>query len=161
MFKKVALIMLVSLVFLGFDAYALDYRMFDLRNKIFDESKDIKSLLAKSKDAVLLLNMFDSCIISVTQIDAYFSMLGVMDTIKKEDLTAAAIDLISNWLNQIKKTNESNIRNLDSVRQQIEPATKDLLDKLKDYFNELNKKADVELNKLSLLKRSLQIKSVR
>jgi hypothetical protein len=156
MIKKILLIALISLSFLRAETYAVDTGMVDLRNKIFAEARQIKASLARSKDAALLINMFDSCILSITQIDGYHSMLGVMETIKNQDLTQAAVDFVYNWLSEIKRTNELNIRNIESVTQQIESDTRVFLGRTKGYFSELNRRIDKELNRLALVKMSLK-----
>ena len=156
--KKTLFFSLILSVFLNFNAYALDFRIFDMRNKIFAESKEIKSLLANSRDVVILTNMFDSCILAMTQIDAYYSMLGIFNQIKREHLTDATLDSLVNWLNETKRTNEVNIRLLSAATQTNESYTPAHIERLKAYFGQLNNYINVELGKFSLLKRSLKIK---
>ena len=156
--KKLIFIVLALFIFSSFSAYCFDTRLLDLRNKFFEESQQIKSILPASKDAVLLTSMFDSCIIGMSQIDAYFAMLGILESIKKEILIDNPIDIIVDWLNGIKRTNDLNIKNLNTVTQNIEDNTKIHIEKLKVYFRELNNQLNVELDKLSTLKKSLIIK---
>jgi hypothetical protein len=156
MFRKLMLIFLILFFIMRAETFALDLGIVEIRNKLFEESSKIKSSLTASKDAVMMVNMFDSCILSVNQIDAYYSMLGVMETIKGENLTRQAVDLVVDWLNAMKKTNELNIKNLETVTQQIEPATRVFLGRIKGYFRELNKKLDRELSRLLVVKLSLQ-----
>jgi hypothetical protein len=125
---------------------------------MFDESQEIKALLSRSKDAVLLISMFDSCIMAVSQIDAYFYMLGIIEPIKKEDLSSASLDFIAKWLNGIKKTNELSIKSLNIVMQAIEPKTKAHIEKLKLYFGVLNNQINSELNKIYLLEKATKVK---
>lgn len=159
--KKIIYFTLLLLILFNFKAYAIDFRVFDLRNKIFEESKEIKSLLFKSKDAVFLTSMFDTCIIATAQLDAYFSMLGIFHSIKRQDLTNTPINFIVDWLNEIKRTNEMNLRILGPVSQPIDQITKAHIRKLQELFSELNNCIDAELNKFSLIMDSLQIKPRR
>jgi hypothetical protein len=129
-----------------------------MRNKISAESKQIKTLLLESKDMVLMNSMWDSCVITMTQLDAYFYMVGIFNTIKKEDLKGDTINYLTNWLNIIKDTNELNIKSLNTAIQILEPKTKVYKERLKSYFSELNKKIDSELVKISLLRKSLKIR---
>ena len=154
--KKIIFIILIFIIFLSFSVYALDTTLLDMRNKIFEESKVIKSLLVDSKDIILMNSMWDSCVMTMTQLDAYFSMIGIFNTIKKEDLKEDAINYLTSWLDGIKKTNELNIKSLDAVSVTLEPKTKAHILKLKDYFGKLNNQINAELDKISLLKKSLK-----
>lgn len=154
--KKIIFIILTFIIFLSFSLYALDTSLLDTRNKIFEESKELKSLLVSSKDVVLINSMWDSCIIAMSQLDAYFSMLGIFNTIKKEDLKEDVINYLTSWLDGIKKTNELNIKSLDAVTFTLEPKTKAYILKLKDYFAKLNNQINTELDKISVLKKSLK-----
>jgi hypothetical protein len=127
-----------------------------MRNKIFEESKDLKSLLANSKDIILINSMWDSCIIAMSQLDAYFTMLGIFNTIKEENLKEEVINYLTSWLEGIKKTNELNIKSLDAVSVTLESKTKAHILRLKDYFGKLNDQINAELDKISLLKKSLK-----
>ena len=145
--KKVAAAVLIS-VFFYLNAYASDPALLSLRGKLFSESQELKSALTSSQDPVLVSSMWDSCIISLTQIDAYFSMLGIFNTIKKEDSSRAAADYLSGWLNEIQRTNDLNIKSLESVSLITDQVTKDHMEKLKVYFSELNTQIGVELKKV-------------
>jgi len=123
-----------------------------MRNRIFVKSQEIKALLANSKDVVLLNSMWDSCIMTITQLDAYFYMIGIFNTIKKEDLTDASVNYLINWLNEIKKTNELNIKSLNLVTKTLEPRARVHKEKLTSYFSELNKQINNELSRIPALK---------
>ena len=153
--RKIIFIVL-TLSFFCFSAYALDTKIVGMRNKFFEESKAIKTLLADSKDMILLNSMWDSCIMTMTQLDAYFSMVGIFNTIKKETLTEEAINYITNWLEAIKKTNDLNIKSLNAITNPVEPKTKIHMEKLRGYFNDLNNQINTELNKISIIKKSLK-----
>jgi len=156
--KKIISFLFLLFILFNFKAYAIDFQVFDMRNKLFEESKEIKALLTRSKDAVFLTAMFDTCIIATSQLDAYFSMLGIFGSIKKRDLSEVPIDFITNWLNEIKNTNEMNIRILSSVTQQIDQITRVHIKKLETLFNELTGRINAELDKLSLIKQSLKVR---
>jgi hypothetical protein len=145
-------------VFLNVGAYAFDTTLLDLRGTLFSESQDLKTLLADSKDVLLVSSMWDSCIMTVTQIDAYFSMLGIFNTIKKENISEAAIDYLTGWLGEIKRTNDLNMRSLDSVPQVAQHTTKGHMEKLKAYFKDLDAQISVELKKIAPLNAALKIK---
>jgi hypothetical protein len=153
--KKIIFIILTLVILSSFKAYAFDNRFLQMRNKIFEESKEIKLLLVKSKDLILLNSMWDSSIMTLTQLDAYFSMVGIFNTVKKEKVNQAAIDYLSNWLNGIKKTNELNVKGLNALTQIFEAKTKVHVEKLKGYYGELNNQINTELEKISYLKKSL------
>jgi hypothetical protein len=156
--KKIIAFLFLLFTLFNFKAYAIDFQVFDMRNKLFEEAKEIRLLLPKSKDAVFLTAMFDSCIIATSQLDAYFSMLGIFESIKKRDLNDAPIDFIVNWLNEIKKTNEINIKMLTSVTQQIDSATRVHIKKLEAFFKELTGRINAELDKFSSIRASLKLK---
>lgn len=145
--KRVVVAALIS-VFLNLNAYASDSILLSLRGKLFSESQELKASLASTQDVVLVSSMWDSCIITLTQIDAYFSMLGIFNTIKKENASEAAADYLSGWLNEIKRTNDLNIKSLESVSLIADQSTKDHMEKLKSYFFELNTQIAVELKKV-------------
>lgn len=146
--KKIAVAAVLISTFLNLNAYASDPGLLTLRGKLFSESQELKVALASSQDAVLVSSMWDSCIISLTQIDAYFSMLGIFNTIKKENASEAAADYLSGWLNEIKRTNDLNIKSLESVSLITDQSTKDHMEKLKVYFSELNAQIAAELKKV-------------
>ena len=156
--KKNIFIILALLIFFNVNSYALETTLLDMRNKISAESRQIKALLLESKDIVLMSSMWDSCVLTMTQLDAYFFMVGIFNTIKKGDLKEDTVNYLTNWLNIIKNTNELNIKSLNTVTQILEPKTKVYKERLKNYFSELNKKIDSELGKISLLKKSLKIR---
>lgn len=156
--KKIVFIILTFVIFLSFNAYALNSTLINMRTKIFEESKDLKSVLTDSKDVVLVNSMWDSCIIAISQLDAYFNMLGIFNTIKKVNLKEDAINYLSGWLEGIKKTNKLNIKSLDAMTLSLQPKTKAHIVKLKDYFDKLNDQIDVELDKISILRKSLKRK---
>ncbi len=152
--KKKILILLILLLFFSVSSYALENGLFEMRNKISTESKQIKALLLKSKDMVLISSMWDSCIMTMTQLDAYFYMVGIFNTVKIEDSQEDVTNYLTNWLKIIKDTSQLNIKSLNAVTQTLEPKTKVYKERLKKVFTELDKVIDVELGRVSLLKRA-------
>jgi len=154
--KKLTGIILALLIATSLNSFASDIPLMDMRNKIFEESKVMKKKLANSKDIILLNSMWDSCVIAINQLDAYFSLVGIFNTIKKENLTEASVGYLISWLNQTKQTNELNIKSLNSLASTLEARTKLYKTKLTNIFTELNSHITKELERLSLLQRSLQ-----
>lgn len=149
--KKNILVILFLLVFSTISSYALDTGLFEMRNKIVVESKQLKSLLLESKDMVLMSSMWDSCVMTMTQLDAYFYMVGIFNSVKNP--SEQTINFLLNWLKIIKSTSELNIRSLDASTQVIEGRTKTHKEKLKKNFAELNKNIDAELERVTTLRK--------
>lgn len=152
--KKIIFIVLMLSVVLNCSVYAADNALFTMRGQIFEESKKIKAVLADSKDVILVSSMWDSCVILLTQLDAYFSMLGIFNAIKDKDLTADPINYIYSWLKGIKETNELNIKSLNEVTQVNDAKTKPQMEKLKVYFKGTNDNISAELKKFDALRQS-------
>jgi hypothetical protein len=119
-----------------------------MRNKIFDESKEIRSALISSKNSFLLVTMFDSCIQSTSQLDAYFYMLGLFNSIRRSDLNTGHTDFLISWLSQIKSTNELVLRSLTNLPQPIDSKALLHVKKMQKLFGELNALVDTELKKV-------------
>lgn len=154
--KKTIFISLVLVFILGLTAHAAENELFNIRNKIFEEIEIIKPLLTVSKDVILLNSLWDSCIITVTRLDAYFFMQGIFDTIKEEDINEVSIDYLLNWLNVMKKTNSSNIKNLALMSHLLEETTKTHMQRVRGNFDKLNGFIDKDIEKLSLLRKSIK-----
>lgn len=152
--KKVVFIFLIMSIVLNCSVYAADNALFTMRGEIFEESKKIKAVLADSKDVILVSSMWDSCVILLTQLDAYFSMLGIFNAIKDKDLTADPINYIYSWLKGIKETNELNIKSLNEVVQVNDAKTKPQMEILKVYFKDTNDNINAELKKFDALRKS-------
>ena len=155
--KRIATIILISSIFLCQHVYALDTALFDIRNEIFEESKQIKASLADSKDTVLLNSLWDSCIMSVNQLDAYIYMLRIFNTIREKDIKKEAIDSLSSWLTEIKNTNNLTVISLGNISKTVDARTAVYTEKIKSIIVKLNKQVDIELNKIAALKKSLGI----
>lgn len=155
--EKTMVMVLALVAGLSFNAHAQATGLMDIRNKILTESQELKTILVDTKDIVLVSSLWDSCVLTISQLDAYFSQLGIFNTIKKEDVTSTAIDFLERWLNGIKNTNDVNIKSLYAVTQDIEPRTKLHLERLSGYFFDLNTEIEQELAKLTALKMTLGI----
>ena len=154
--KRLISIILLLVFSLTASAYAIDSKIIELRNKILEQSNQIKPLMNTSNDVVLLVSMFDSCLLVISQIDAYTYMLEIFNTIKNTQVDEKVFSYLGEWLLFMKRTSDLNIKSLDSVREPIEPNTKIQIARLRDYFNNLNKQIDGELSRFvrirSLLK---------
>ena len=134
---------------------AVEFKVFDMRNRLFEESKEIKSLIAKSKDSVVLTGMFDSCMLSMAQLDAYFSMLGIFYSVKDKEGTLTALNFLLNWINEIIRTNDIIIGSFVSSQIAVEKKTQEHLAKLQNYYAQLNTLLNGELKKITAIKLSL------
>jgi len=155
--KKLVAVTVAVLVFLSAASagYALDTTLLTTRNKIFDESKLLRAQLATSQDVMLLSSLFDSCLLTTSQLDAYFTMLGIFNSIRREDISPVPLDHLTRWLVEIKTTNNLTIKNLESsLGATIEPANQTTLEKFRDYFVKLNNQIDVDLAKIALMKKA-------
>lgn len=155
--KRIVTIILIAGFLLCPQVYALDTTLFDIRNEIFEESKQIKSSLSDTRDTVLLNSLWDSCIMSVNQLDAYIYMLRIFNTIRDKDVKKEAIDSLSSWLTEIKNTNNLTVVGLGNISKTIDARTRIYVEKIKTIFVKLNKQVDIELNKIATLKKSLGI----
>jgi hypothetical protein len=154
--KKKIFIVLMLFIFSNLSAYAMDAKIIELRNKFFEESKQIKSLLGNSKDVVLLTGMVDACLLTVSQIDAYTYMMGIFNTIKDTGINEEAFKYLTEWLVLMRSTSSLNIKSFDAVVNPVEPSTKPHMAILRDYFANLNKKIDSELSRFVRIKSLLK-----
>jgi hypothetical protein len=156
--KRKIFIFLVFFALFAKNAYCLDTRLYDLRQKLFTQAAEIKKLLNRDNAGqylVLVSGMWDSCFVAITQLDAYFYLLGLFNSIKKEQVTGPTIDFLSRWLKQIQQTSELNIKGLDAIKLPIEPMIRINMEKLKRYFRELNSQINKELAEIGKLRKSL------
>jgi hypothetical protein len=155
--KRLAAIVIILALCLAFGSSAVAApTLLDMHNKILEESVAIKSLLSTSKDVYLINNMWDSCVLLISQLDAYFSMLGIFNTIKRENQSQTAVDYLIKWLEEIRRSNELNIKSLNTISDTIDPATKVHLENLKGYFADFNTNLNTELSKLTQLRKSIR-----
>ena len=116
-------------------------------------SKDLIEILPRSTDIIVVSSMFNSCMVTTSQLDAYFSMLGIFNSIKKEDLSETPFYFLINWLEYIKTSNSLNIKGLSTKLKELEPDTSAHIEKLKIYFVNLNHALDAELDRLNTLQK--------
>ena len=152
--RKLIFITLVILLFVQANVYGEVNPFLGIRNNIFEESNKIKALLGKTKDPVLIGSMFDTCVIAITQLDAYFSMVGIFNNIPKEEIRQESVDYLLKWLSQIKAGIDLNIRTLDTATKMDDARTKLYKDRLKELFMDLSGEISKELVRISALKNS-------
>jgi hypothetical protein len=155
---KKAIIALLLVCVYSSTALAIDFEIFDTRNKIFQESKEIKSLVSSSKDPLLLIVMFDSCIQATTQLDAYFYMLSLFNAIKKADITVVHTDILNSWLMGIKQTNNLSISSIDNLTQPKDVKALFHVKMVRKLLSNLNAQVDAELSKVSIISKATKIK---
>jgi hypothetical protein len=155
--KKIFYLIIISVILLCSNVYAMDNnQLLDMRNKFFDESKDIKILLKNTKSVVLLNNMWDACIVTMTQLDAYFFMMGIFDAVNKDKWNEEAVTYLELWLTKIKSTDDVNLKSLESFPPDLEAGVLRHIQKMKGYFTDLNAMIDENLNTISKLKMSVK-----
>jgi hypothetical protein len=110
-----------------------------------------------TRDVVLVSSMWDSAILTMTQLEAYFSMVGMFNIIDMEHMDEGTINYLFLWLNKIKATNELNIKSINAVTAVLDKKTELHTAVLKVYYKKLNDKIDAELEKLSLIEESLKM----
>jgi hypothetical protein len=155
--KKIIFIVLIFSIFLNLNAYAAGNPLLDMRNKFFNECIDIRPLLLNVNDVVVVNSMWSSAVMTVSQLDAYFSMVGIFEAIKDRELAADPVTYLMNWLDQIKRTNELNMKSLSGITYKVQPDTQAHIDKLQGYFSSLNSFIDEESARVSALQKSLKI----
>jgi hypothetical protein len=153
--KKILIIVLACILFLFSNSYALDTTLRDMRSNIYGESNEIKKMMRKTRDPVLVSSIYDSCLITTSQLDAYFHMLTIFNTIERRNLKQEAVESIANWLNTIKRINTLSIESLKDTSQAIDQNTKIIMSRLKKSYIQLNKQIETELKKVDSIKKSL------
>ncbi|MCQ9205507.1 MAG: hypothetical protein NG737_04260 [Omnitrophica bacterium] len=159
--KRAVIFLLILFVLSSSYVYGFEATLLGLRKELFEKSKEIKVALTGSKDPILMSSLWDSCIMSMSQMDAYFAMLGILNTIKDKDRSEATLKPISGWLRGMKNTNELNVKSLDSVTNVFGQSTKKHIRILKTYFVLLSNLIDKELEKISLLEKRVKIRKKR
>lgn len=150
--NKNIFVILALVMFISVSSYAAETGLFETRSKISADSKQIKSLLLKSRDMVLMSSMWDSCLMTMTQLDAYFYMVGIFNSVKNPG--EETINYLINWLKIIRSTSELNIKSLNAETKTLEPKTEVYKERLKTDFGELNKNIDSELSRIFILKKA-------
>ena len=149
--KKTLFIILALLCVWSCSAQALETTLIDVRNEIFKNAQEMKAYFATTRDPILLNSMWDSSVMAISQLDAYFSMLGIFNTIKKENLEDSSINYLVSWLNQLKGTTELNIKSLEGIKSTADARSKVFALKLKNTFNGLKARITKELQTVKQL----------
>ena len=129
-----------------------------MRGEILKNAQEMKKYSSTSRDPVLLNSMWDSSVMAISQLDAYFSMLGIFNTIKKENLEKTTVSYLINWLNQTEKTTELNIKSLEAIKSTTDARSKVFALKLKTIFSDLKARIAQELQTVTQLAESTQKK---
>ena len=148
--KKIIFLLLGIVFIFSSGVYALDTQLLEVRNKFFQETREIKALQATPKNVLVINGMCDSCLMTISQLDAYFSMLGIFNSVTKPDAVKDSSNYLSSWLGEIKKSNDINIRGLQGALQLKDPSVTLHMDRLRIYYADLNNRIDSELRKVSL-----------
>jgi len=150
--KKTIIAFLAAILLIG-SAWAADVKLVAMRSKFIEASGQIKSSLASSKDVVVLTSLFDSCMITITELDAYFSMVGIFEQNKTGAPSNVSLAYLTSWLETMKKNNALNISSIQGLTKDMEPGTLTHMNKLKTYFGELNVNLEDELRRVNALKK--------
>lgn len=156
--RKLIFLVLALVLLWSLTAQALETTLLNARSEIFKNAQEMKKYFTTSRDPVLLSSMWDSSVMVISQLDAYFSMLGIFNTIKKENLENAQFNYLINWLNQLNNTIELNIKSLEAIKATTDARSKVLALKLKDIFNNLKTRIIKELQVVTQLQESIKNK---
>ena len=154
--KKIIFFVLSLTLIWSVTAQALDSNLIDTRTEILKAAQEMKTYFATSRDPILINSMWDSSVMAVSQLDAYFSMLGIFNTIKKENLDVAAFSYLINWLNQLKETTDLNIKSLEEIKSTTDARSKAFALKLKDIFANLKARIAKELQSVGQFQDSVK-----
>ncbi len=155
--KFIAVILFLS-IFAVNNSYGLDTNLLVINKKFIEESIELKKMFTTTKDVVLVNSLWDSCIMTVEQVRAYFYMLDIFNTIENENLEDKAVDALVAWLKEIKETNNLNIKSLGKLSTPVDYSTKLSMRKINKYYVELNKQINLEKAKVMLIKQTIKTK---
>jgi len=160
--KRVAFISLAITLVLSFASYSTadESRIYELRNQLFAQSKELKAILPHTKDQYVVLTLFNSAVISINHIDAYFVMMGLFNAIRREDLNKETVGYLFNWLQEMKKANELNMRSLREFNTPVEKETLKNINKMKTIFGELDLILNKDIVRIGELLRVVKPKAV-
>ena len=153
--RKLLSVALVAILFFASNVRAEPTKLFELNKKMYQEYQALQEFLPKTKDVALGYTMWDSSIITIIQLNAYFSMVGIIDSIGRGVIKEKSVEYLVIWLNDIKRKNEINLRSIAMVKP-TEEETSAHAKKLGGYFMELNVQVDNELKRLGLLKNAIR-----
>ena len=126
-------------------------RLLELRGKIFEEYQALQGALATTKDVAVVYGLSDQCLTTIIRLDAYFTMIGVMDSVRDSGLNENSLSYILVWLNGIKNVNGGNMKNL-LAKYEVGKDTADHLKKVNSYFMQLGIYVDSEIKQLTILR---------
>ena len=91
---------------------------------------------------------------------AYFYMLGIIEAVEEEKLNEETFTFLSDWLNRVKDTNRTNLVSLSGI-EEVKIKNREVrkhVEILKSQLAELESLIKVELNRISLLRKSVAAK---
>ncbi len=156
--KKIIVIVLGLFFTWSVPAQALESKLIDARTQIMQNSQEIKKYFATTRDPVLINSMWDSSVMTVSQLDAYFSMLGIFNTIKNENLSPEAFDYLINWLNRISESADLNAKSLGQIKSTADARSKAMSLKLKTILDNLKTEVAKEQKTVGQLQAAVQKK---
>ncbi|MFH1753590.1 MAG: hypothetical protein ABH875_05350 [Candidatus Omnitrophota bacterium] len=156
--KRICLTVLLVSIFLIQPVFALETTLRDIRSEIYAESVEVKALMGDTRDPILISSIYDSCLITITQLDAYFHMLTIFNTIERKAMKDEAVDGLASWLGAVKEMNDLNIKSLSNTSQALSDKTNAYMEKLTKFYGKLNDKIDAELKKIDTIKKSLKLR---
>jgi hypothetical protein len=143
--RRIVFLVLSLVLICNISASAVETSLLDVRTEILKDAQEMKLYFATTRDPILLNSLWDSSIMVVSQLDAYFSMLGIFNTIKKENLENSSFSYLIGWLNQLKDTSDLNIKSLGAVKATTDARSKAFVLKLKDNFSILKERITQDL----------------
>lgn len=156
--KKTIVALLFMLCVHG-SAWAFDTNLLLARNKIFEEAKQLQSLVAVSKDPVAVISLWDTAILTATQLNAYFYMVGVFEAAESQN--TVSVGYLKSWLDEVKRTAQLNIQNLPTAASMTQPESKEHLSRVKAYLSELVLLLDREVGRVTQLQKTVKPASAR
>ncbi len=148
--RKILFLLVFFITFFASASYAQVSEFGVVRRNLVDKSQTFREYLGQTQDVVITSSMWDSCVLAVSQIDAYYAMVGIIQAAEAVENKEAAFYLID-WLERIKRTNVANLRSLSNTGQAAEEKTVEYMKKLYRYFSEFNEYVEQELKKIKEL----------
>jgi hypothetical protein len=156
--KKIFLLTLGFILVTALAAQALETTLIDTRNEILQNAQEMKNFFTATRDPVLLNNMWDSSVMAVSQLDAYFTMLAIFNTINKDAVSEGAAGYLVKWLKQVKDYSVMEVKSLEAVKKTGDARSKVLMLKTKTIFNNLIARVDKELQTVGQYQEALKKK---
>lgn len=148
---------LVCVCIAGSAAQAADNGLLEVRDALFEESKKMNLVLPDSADPVMIISLWDTCVVAVTRINAYFYMLGILESSAEQKWSAESVDYLLIWLNETRRTIMVAMRQLGEPAQLNEAATDAHRGRIAGYLVQLDSQLEREIGRVGLLKESLNI----